>query len=120
MQPCDELENIVLHHYGEFDSGTQVDSVKEVYSLQEGVTIIGNDPNEWFDDRDSIVAFMNAGSAIRWKSPSGIYRPIRKAAWAGLWIGSRSDYPMALSSRCVIPAFSTYSTTTWPGGGDCP
>ncbi|NIO70052.1 MAG: hypothetical protein GTN71_13750 [Anaerolineae bacterium] len=65
MQPCDELKNIVLHHYGKFDSGTQADSVKEIYSLQEGVTIIGNDPNEWFDDRDSIVAFMNAGSSSK-------------------------------------------------------
>ena len=65
MQPCDELKNIVLHHYGKFDSGTQAESVKEIYSLQEGVTIIGNDPNEWFDDRDSIVAFMNAGSSSK-------------------------------------------------------
>jgi hypothetical protein len=65
MQPCDELKNIVLHHYGKFDSGTQADSIKEIYSLQEGVTIIGNDPNEWFDDRDSIVAFMNAGSSSK-------------------------------------------------------
>lgn len=29
------------------------------------MTIIGNDPNEWFDDRDSIVAFMNAGSSSK-------------------------------------------------------
>ena len=65
MQPCDELKSIVRHHYGQFDSGTQADSVREIYSLQEGVTIIGNDPDEWFDDRDSIVAFMNAGSSSR-------------------------------------------------------
>jgi hypothetical protein len=63
MQPCDELRNIVLHHYGKFDFGEQADSIKEIYSLQDGVTIIGNDPNEWFDDRDSIVAFMNVGSS---------------------------------------------------------
>ncbi len=65
MQPCDELRNIVLHHYGKFDFGEQAGSIKEIYSLQEGVTIIGNDPNEWFDDRDSIVAFMNAGSSSK-------------------------------------------------------
>jgi hypothetical protein len=63
MQPCDELKNIVLHHYGKFDFGEQATSIMEIYSLQDGVTIIGNDPNEWFDDRDSIVAFMNAGSS---------------------------------------------------------
>jgi len=65
MQPCDELKNIVLCHYGKFDSGGQADSIKETYSLGEGVVIIGNDPNEWFDDRDSIVAFMQAGGSSR-------------------------------------------------------
>jgi hypothetical protein len=27
------------------------------------VTVIGNDPNEWFDDRDSIEAFIKAGGS---------------------------------------------------------
>lgn len=65
MQPCDELKNIVLHHYGKFDSGAQADSIKETYSLQDGVVIIGSDPEEWFDDRESILAFMNAGGAVK-------------------------------------------------------
>jgi hypothetical protein len=65
MQPCEELKDIVLHHYRKFDSREQADSIKEIYSLQEGVTIIGNDPNEWFDDRDSIIAFMKAGSSSK-------------------------------------------------------
>lgn len=65
MQPCEELKNIVLHHYGKFDSGGQAESIKETYSLQEGVTIIGNDPNEWFDDRDSILAFNKAGGSSK-------------------------------------------------------
>lgn len=63
MQACEELKNIVLRHYGKFDSSGQAGSIQEIYSLQEGVTIIGNDPNEWFDDRDSVMAFMNAGSS---------------------------------------------------------
>lgn len=65
MQPCDELKNLVLRHYGKFDSGGQADTIKEIYSLEEGVVIIGNDPNEWFDDRDSIVAFMQAGGSSK-------------------------------------------------------
>jgi len=65
MQPCDELKNIVLSHYGKFDSGGQADSIDDIYSLQEGVVIIGNDPNEWFDDRDSILAFMQAGGSSK-------------------------------------------------------
>jgi hypothetical protein len=65
MQPCDELRNIVLHHYGKFDSGEQADSIKDTYSLQDGVIIIGNDPNEWVDDRDSLLAWINAGGAVK-------------------------------------------------------
>jgi hypothetical protein len=63
MHSSEELKNIVLHHYGKFFTGEQADTIMETYSLQEGVTIIGNDPNEWFDDRDSILAFMKAGSS---------------------------------------------------------
>jgi hypothetical protein len=29
------------------------------------VVIIGNDPKEWFDDRESILAFMKAGGSGR-------------------------------------------------------
>ena len=65
MQPCDDLKNIVLRHYGNFDSGGQADSIQETYSIAEGVIIIGNDPNEWFDDRDSILAFMQAGGSSK-------------------------------------------------------
>jgi hypothetical protein len=65
MHPCDELKNVVLHHYEEFDSGEQAAPIKKNYSLEEGVVIIGNDPNEWFDDRDSILAFMRAGGSSK-------------------------------------------------------
>jgi len=63
MQPCDELKNLVLHHYGKFLSGEQAQSIQDTYSHQEGVVIIGNDPNEWFDDRYSVLAFMQAGGS---------------------------------------------------------
>jgi hypothetical protein len=65
MQPCAELTNIVHHHYGKFSISEQADSVTDIYSLQEGVNIIGNDSQEWFDDRDSITAFMKAGRASK-------------------------------------------------------
>ena len=63
MKPCDELKNVVLEHYGKFDSGVQADSIKGIYSLQEGVTIIGNDPDEWFADHASIEAFIQDGGS---------------------------------------------------------
>ncbi len=63
MQPCDELKNIVLHHYGKFHSGEQAHSIDDTYSRQEGVVIISNDPNEWFDDRSSIDAYIKAGGS---------------------------------------------------------
>lgn len=65
MQPCDELKNIVMQHYGEFHSGEQAHSIKDTYSRQEGVVIIGNDPKEWFDDRESIITFMKAGGSSK-------------------------------------------------------
>ncbi len=65
MRPCDELKNIVLHHYGKFDSGGQAESIQATYSLQEGVVIIGDDPKEWFDDRESILAFMEADGSSK-------------------------------------------------------
>lgn len=63
MKPCDELKNIVLQHYGKFHSGEQAQSIQDIYSRQEGVVIISNDPNEWFDDRSSIEAFIKAGDS---------------------------------------------------------
>jgi len=65
MQPCDELKNIALQHYGKFISNDHADSVKDLYSLQEGVTIIGNDPDEWFEDRATIEAFIQAGGSSK-------------------------------------------------------
>lgn len=53
MQPSAELKNIVLHHYEKFDNGEQTETIQESYSSLDGVVIIGNDPNEWFDDRDA-------------------------------------------------------------------
>lgn len=65
MQPCDELKDIVLHHYGKFDSGGQANSIKDTYSLEEGVVLIGNDPNEWVDDHDSLLAWIKAGGSVK-------------------------------------------------------
>jgi hypothetical protein len=65
MEPCDELKQIVLRHYGKFDSGEQADSIKDTYSLQDGVVIIGNDPNEWIDGGDPLLAWINAGSSVK-------------------------------------------------------
>lgn len=64
MHPCDELKNIVLHHYGKFDAGEQAISIENLYSLMDGVVIIGNDPNKWFDDYDSLLAWIKAGGSV--------------------------------------------------------
>ena len=65
MKPCDELKNLVLQHYKKFISSEHADSVKDMYSLQEGLTIIGNDPDEWFDDRNSIESFIREGGSSK-------------------------------------------------------
>lgn len=65
MKPCNELKNIVLRHYGNFDSGGQAESIQATYSLQEGVIIIGNDPGEWIEDRDGLNAWIQAGGTVK-------------------------------------------------------
>ncbi len=65
MQPCDELKNSLLQHYGKFHTGEQAHSIQDTYSRQEGVVIINNDPNKWFDDRSSIEAFIKAGGSYQ-------------------------------------------------------
>lgn len=65
MQPCDELKKIVLHHYGKFDSGGQAETIHGTYSLQEGVVIIGNDPQEWVEDRPGLNAWIQAGGSMK-------------------------------------------------------
>ena len=56
MNPCDKLKIIVFHHYRKFDSGEQAASIKNIYSLEEGVVVI---------DHDSILAFMRAGGSSK-------------------------------------------------------
>jgi hypothetical protein len=63
MQPSEELKDIVLQHYGKFHTGEQAHSIEDTYSCQDGVVIISNDPNEWFDDRASIEAYIKASGA---------------------------------------------------------
>jgi hypothetical protein len=63
MHPCPELRNLVLQHYGKFLTNEQAETLKDIYSLQEGVVLIGNDPEEWFEDRQSIDAFIKAGGS---------------------------------------------------------
>ena len=46
-------------------AGEQAETVKEMYSRQDGVIIIGNDPNEWFDNRESILDFMKADGSSK-------------------------------------------------------
>jgi hypothetical protein len=65
MKPCEELKTIVLKHYGKFSAEGLLEPIRETYSLQEGVTIIGNDPDEWYADRESVLAFILAGSGSK-------------------------------------------------------
>lgn len=63
MEPCDELKNIVLRHYGNFESHNQSETIQEMYSLQEGVTIIGYGADEWFDNRNAIQQVIKEGGS---------------------------------------------------------
>ena len=67
MQPCDELKNLVLQHYGKFTASGLTEPIRETYSLQKGVTIIAADSKEWFDNRNAILRFIEEGSASKWE-----------------------------------------------------
>jgi ketosteroid isomerase-like protein len=65
MQACEELKNLVLRHYGKFASGGQSETIQEMYSLQDGVVIIGAERGDWFADRDSIRTVIKEGSSTQ-------------------------------------------------------
>jgi SnoaL-like domain len=65
MQPCEELKNLVLRHYGKFSSGGQSETIHEMYSLEDGVVVIGASPDEWFDDREGILRVIKEGSSTK-------------------------------------------------------
>jgi len=65
MQPCDELKDLVLQHYGKFATSGLTEPIRETYSLQKGVTIIAADSKEWFDNRNAILRFIEEGSASK-------------------------------------------------------
>ena len=56
MQACAELKNLVLQNYEKEASGKILEVLRS-YSHQEGVTVIGTDPNEWFEGYDAILHF---------------------------------------------------------------
>jgi len=78
MQPGDELKNLVLRHYGKFTTGGLLEQFQETYSLQEGVTIIGNDPDEWYADWESVLAFIQASSGSKLEIDKESDRRIRR------------------------------------------
>jgi ketosteroid isomerase-like protein len=65
MQPCDELKNIVLQNYEKLAYGKVLEVVRSTYSPQEGVIVVGTDPNEWFEGFDSILHFYGSSEGHR-------------------------------------------------------
>ncbi len=60
MHPSAELKSIILQLYGKEASGELFGYAKQLYSQQDGVLIIGSDPNEFFEDYNSITRFYEA------------------------------------------------------------
>jgi hypothetical protein len=63
MNPSIELQNLVLQLYGREASGGLFDFAKRLYSRQDGVSLIGSEPNDWYEDYESIIRFYEAASA---------------------------------------------------------
>lgn len=63
MQPSAELKNLILQLYDKEASGDLFDFAKHLYSQQEGVTVIGSDPNDRCEGYESIIRFYAAAGA---------------------------------------------------------
>ena len=107
MQPCDELKNLVLQHYGKFTASGLTEPIRETYSLQKGVTIIAADSKEWFDNRNAILRFIEEGSASKLEIGVENLAATVRGAWVGRRTRSRSNCPMARPSLCDTLAFFT-------------
>ncbi len=101
MQPSPELLDIVLKNYKkEGSEGGPQDVARLFYSTQEGVIVLGSEPEDWHEDQESIARlFGSAGSQlnitvdtlraycegsvgwtadqVRLKLPNGVEIPIR-------------------------------------------
>ena len=64
MQPCPEPRNLVLQNYEKEASGEILEVVGR-YSQQEGVTVIGTDPDEWFEGYEAIYQFYAPANGSR-------------------------------------------------------
>ena len=62
MEPSTEIKDPILQLYNKVIAG-EVFIADRFYACQEGVLVIGSDPNEWGRDHDSIIQFYKATSA---------------------------------------------------------
>ena len=65
MQSSDELKAIVLQIYEQLHSGGILDLARRLYSRQEGVLVIGSEPDDQYADYESIVHFYETAGAAR-------------------------------------------------------
>jgi SnoaL-like domain len=65
MQSSDELKAIVHQIYEQLRSGGLLDFARRLYSRQDCVSVIGSEPNDRYEDYESIVHFYEAASAAR-------------------------------------------------------
>ena len=64
MQVSAELKNLILQLYGSKESGRLLDVARRLYSRQDGVIVIGSEPNDRYEGYESIIHFYKAASAV--------------------------------------------------------
>jgi SnoaL-like domain len=63
MQTSAELEGITRQLYDNETSSGLFDFTRRLYSRQKGVSLIGSEPNDKYDDYEAIVHFYEAAGA---------------------------------------------------------
>lgn len=65
MQSCVELKDLVLQNYEKEAAGKIREVVSSSYSQQERTTLVGTDPDEWFEGYEAIYHFYEPAFSSR-------------------------------------------------------
>jgi ketosteroid isomerase-like protein len=104
MQPSAELKSLVLQLYEEEASGGLFYFAKRIYSRQDGVLVIGSEPNDRYEGYEAIMRFYEMAGA----AGLDIRMDDIKAYWEGAFGWAADQVTVKLPNGIEIPVRHTY------------
>ena len=77
MQAFAELKSLVFQLYEKESSGGLFDFTKHLYSHEDGVLLIGSDPDDRYEGYEAIIHFYEATGAVWFGNPEGTDLPFK-------------------------------------------